>query len=54
MTAGGVGKGHGVSATCSWRQCQPEVVVGIDDMTDEGYRALEPELRGELERLLGE
>ena len=28
------------------------VVVGIDDLTEEGYRALEPELRGELEGLL--
>ena len=29
------------------------VVVGIDELSDEGYRALELELRGELEGLLG-
>ena len=28
------------------------VVVGIDDLSDEGYRKLEPELRGELAGLL--
>ena len=28
------------------------VVVGIDDLSDEGYRKLEPELREELEALL--